>query len=283
MYYFYLNYVILTNRKGRDNMKKRIISAIIMILIVLPFIIKGGIPYSLLVGLIGIMGYKEIIDLRKDKLSEFPNLMKYVGLICLLLLIYSNFEKYGLLFGVPYKLLCLIILFICIPIIFYKDKYKVSDAFHLLSDILFLGIGFNLFISIYNYNIKYFILLILITTLTDTFALFGGKLIGKHKFTNISPNKTIEGSLIGTVLSTFVSTMYYVNVINSDVNIFKVVCLIIFLSIIGQCGDLFFSAIKREYNKKDFSKLIPGHGGILDRLDSMIFVLLAFVIIISYI
>ena len=264
-------------------MKKRIISAIIMLMIVIPLIVIGGIPYSLAVGLIGCMGYKEIIDLRHDKLNEYPLLMKCLGLISMLYLIYSNFEKYGLLFGVSYKVLCMIILVICIPIILYKKRYNINDAFHLLADVLFLGIGFNLLITVYNYGIKYFILLILITTLTDTFALFGGKLVGKHKFTNISPNKTIEGCLIGTLVSTFVCTMYYINVISSVSSVFSVICVIIFLSIIGQCGDLFFSAIKREYNKKDFSNLIPGHGGILDRLDSIIFVLFAFILVMSYI
>ena len=265
------------------KLKKRIVSAIIMLLIIIPLIILGGIPYSLAVGLIGCFAFKELIDLRKDKNNEYPNIMKYVGLISMLYLIYSNFEKYGLLFGISYKLLCTIILITCIPIIFYKEKYKINDAFHLLSNILFIGIGFNLFILIYNYNIKYFIMLILITILTDTFALFGGKLIGKHNFTSISPNKTIEGCVIGSLVSTFVCTMYYINVIGNSNNIIKVIFVILFLNIIGQLGDLFFSAIKRQYNKKDFSDLIPGHGGILDRLDSIIFVMFAFSLIINYI
>ena len=106
-------------------------------------------------------------------------------------------------------------------------------------------------------------------------------MVGKHKFTSISPNKTIEGCIIGTIISTFVATMYYINIIGNTTNIFKIVSLIALLSIIGQCGDLFFSAIKRENNKKDFSNLIPGHGGILDRLDSIIFVMFAFIIIIG--
>lgn len=263
-------------------MKKRILSAIILIAIVVPIIVIGGMPYSLMVGLIGCIAYKELIEIRKDKLNDYPVVMKCIGLVSMLFLIYSNFEKFGLLFGVSYKVLCGIILALCVPIIFIKN-YKVTDALHLLSNVLFLGIGFSLLISIYNYGIKYFILLILITTMTDTFALFGGTLVGKHKFTTISPNKTIEGCIIGSVISTFISSMYYFNIIGNTNNILNVILVILFLSIIGQCGDLFFSAIKRECNKKDFGKLIPGHGGILDRLDSIIFVMFAFVLVITYI
>lgn len=264
-------------------MKKRITSAIIMILIVVPFFIIGGIPYSLAVGLIGCIAYKELIEIRKEKKNDYPNFMKFIGLIGMLLLIYSNFEQYGLLFGVSYKLLCGIILMMCIPSLIYKNKYSVTDAFHLIANVLFLGIGFNLLISIYNYGIKYFVLLILITTMTDTFALFGGTLIGKHKFTSISPNKTIEGCVIGSLVSTFISTMFYINVIGNTKSLFTIISVILFLSLVGQCGDLFFSAIKREFNKKDFGSLIPGHGGVLDRLDSIIFVLFAFILIINFI
>lgn len=253
-----------------------------MIAIVIPILCIGGIPYSLAVGLIGVKGYFELIDLRKNKDNDYPNMMKVIGMVVLLFLIYNNFEKYGLLFGVSYKLLCTTCLLIFTPIIFYKDKYKIEDAFNLFSKILFLGIGFNLLISVYNYGIKYFILLILITTMTDTFALMGGTLIGKHTFTKISPNKTIEGCIVGSLLGTFISTAYYINIINSSVNLLIMIPLILLLTLVGQAGDLFFSAIKREYKIKDFSNLIPGHGGILDRLDSLIFVLLAFVALITY-
>jgi len=252
-----------------------------MFIIIIPILILGGIPYSLMVGLISLIAYKEMLDLRKEK-KDYPNLVKLFGLISILYLIYSNFEKYGLLFGLSYKILCGIILLICLPTLFFKQKYKIEDAFQMLATILFLGLGFNLLISVYNYGIKYFILLIMITILTDTFALFGGKLIGKHNFTSISPNKTIEGCIIGSLVSTFVCTVYYLNVINNVSSILQVIIIIFVLSVVGQCGDLFFSAIKREFNKKDFSNLIPGHGGVLDRLDSIIFVLFAFVFIISY-
>ena len=77
-------------------------------------------------------------------------------------------------------------------------------------------------------------------------------------------------------------TVYYTTFINVQTNLIMIIGIILMLSIIGQLGDLFFSAIKRQHDIKDFSRLIPGHGGIMDRLDSLIFVALIFMIIIDY-
>ncbi len=77
-------------------------------------------------------------------------------------------------------------------------------------------------------------------------------------------------------------TMYYTTVINVQTNLFKVIGIILLMTIIAQIGDLFFSAIKRHYNIKDFALLIPGHGGVLDRIDSIIFTVLVYVIFMGY-
>ena len=146
-----------------------------------------------------------------------------------------------------------------------------------------------------NNNIKYFtsresesynsidinknllVYLVLITVMTDTFAYLTGMLIGKHKLLEvISPKKTWEGLIGGTFFGVFIATIYYITVINSNISLLIVIPITLLLSIVGQLGDLFFSAIKRYFDKKDFSNLMPGHGGVLDRLDSLIFVLLAY-------
>ena len=87
----------------------------------------------------------------------------------------------------------------------------------------------------------------------------------------------------GTVFGVFIATVYYHVVIDSLLPIYIVILMTLFLSILGQLGDLVFSAIKRYFGKKDFSNIMPGHGGVLDRLDSIIFVMLGFMFFISII
>ena len=92
----------------------------------------------------------------------------------------------------------------------------------------------------------------------------------------ISPNKTLEGMIGGTVFGVIIPTIYYNLFVNSANPIYVIVLITLFLCILGQLGDLVFSAIKRYFSKKDFSDVLPGYGGILDRLDSIIFVVLGF-------
>ena len=77
--------------------------------------------------------------------------------------------------------------------------------------------------------------------------------------------------------------MFYINILNPQVGILKIILVVLLLSVMGQIGDLVFSKIKREAKIKDFSNMIPGHGGVLDRFDSLIFVVITYLIIFIYI
>lgn len=261
-------------------MKNRVISAVIMAAIIIPILYFGGIWFDIGIAILAVIAFKELLDVKKE--SKIPSFMKIVGLICMLMLTYVNINGHTFIFGLSYETLSLVFLLLLAPTVFLsKYNYKVNDAFYLSAVTLFVGVIFNLFIMLFNESILLFIFVILIACVTDIFALFGGKLIGKHKLTKISPNKTIEGSITGTVIAIIIGTTYYITLIDST-NIIKIVLLTAFLSIVGQIGDLFFSLIKRENNVKDYSNLIPGHGGILDRIDSIIFILIAFVFIMQY-
>lgn len=124
------------------------------------------------------------------------------------------------------------------------------------------------------------IFIFIIAFITDTYAYIGGSLIGRHKLTSISPKKTIEGSLIGTLMGTLVGTVYYYNLV-LGVTLFETIVLCLVLTLLSEIGDLFFSTIKRYFEKKDYSNIIPGHGGILDRFDSVIYVSLGLSLILS--
>lgn len=111
---------------------------------------------------------------------------------------------------------------------------------------------------------------------TDTFAYFVGSTFGKHKLIErVSPNKSIEGAIGGTFFALVITSIYFamLNKNNAIYDINAFVVFIIFLSSIsGQFGDLFASKIKRYTEIKDYAQILPGHGGILDRFDSLIFI-----------
>ncbi len=263
-------------------MKKRIISAIVALAIVIPLIIIGGKPYIIGVGVISILALKEIFDLKQSH-KPIPDIIKLLNIICLLLLVYSEFDGYSLAFGLSYRAIAITLIILLIPTLFYKnDKYTTKDALYLVGSTILLGLFFNALILIRVLDLKLLGYLIIITTMTDTFAYIVGKLIGRNKVCpKISPNKTWEGCIAGTLLGSFIAIAYYSILISSIT--FKLLIVTVGLSIVGQLGDLFFSKIKRENKIKDYSNIMPGHGGILDRLDSICFVVLAYLIIYSII
>jgi len=266
-------------------MKKRILSAIVALAIFIPIFIKGGLIYSLAIYIISLLGLKEFLNAKNSK-KNIPTFVEFISYIIFTLLVLSNINSKEMIFSIDFRVLSALFLVYLIPTVLYHDReqYSVTDAFYMIAGIFFLGISFSLLIIVRNINLNLIIYLFLITILTDSYAYITGSLIGRHKLLKeISPNKTWEGMIGGTVLGTIISTIFYIIVINPNIPIFQISLITLFLSIIGQFGDLCFSAIKRYFGIKDFSNIMPGHGGILDRFDSIIFVVLGFMFFISII
>jgi len=263
-------------------MKTRLISAVIALAILIPLVWIGGIPFAILIGIISILAYKEVLDLKKSH-GEIPLLIKIFGLISILYIVLGNLNLSSLNLIMSYPKVLLPIVLTLIPTVFYKkDKYQTKDAFYLLGTIYLIGMFFNLIISLRNIDVNILIYLLAITFLTDTFAYLVGCLIGKHKMSpKISPKKSWEGAIAGLIGGTAVAVIVYSNLVG-DFSL-KLVFITMILSIVGQIGDLVYSKIKRENDIKDFSNIMPGHGGILDRIDSLSFIVFTYVILLWFI
>jgi len=243
----------------------RVISSVIGLLIFIGIISWGHFPFFILMTLITAVGLKEFNNITEH--DNFHALLTS-GLLFLIVSYLNLIFKID--FPVEY-------LFIIVLLMFFYDSFRKNDldniihttSFNLLA-IIYIVFGLIYFIYLRNIDFKFGLWIALVGTwLTDIGAYFVGKYYGKIKLApRISPNKTVEGALGGiTVSFIFVITItLYINVFNGLWLIYAV--LLPFVAIVG---DLFESAIKRAAGVKDSGNIIPGHGGILDRFDSLLF------------
>lgn len=264
-------------------MKNRIIGIVFMLLLFIPIIYLGGDYYKIAISLIGFLALKEVLDLKETK-KKTPSFVKLLAFISLLFIILSKFSVNNYSLYIDYRVLSGMFVLFMMPLIIYSDldKYNIIDAVYLIGIVLFLGFVFNLAIFMREYDLKRLIYIIVISVSCDTFAYIAGNLSGREKLApKISPKKSIIGFIFGIIFSTIIaSTFYYVS-IDYTLNIWLLIGATLFLALLSQLGDLIFSSIKRYYNRKDFSSLVFGHGGVLDRFDSLLFVLIGYIFFIS--
>ena len=261
-------------------MKQRTISAMILLVILIGCLVISSKLFGIVMLVISIFGFNEFFDIKyKDRLKEL-RYIKLLGILGLILVTLNNtFYRVDINVVILFPLIIL-----SLPIIFYNDNklYNINDFLYILGIVYFLGFSFGNIIYLRDTDVLKCIFIFIIAFITDTYAYIGGSLIGRHKLTSISPKKTIEGSLIGTIMGVLVGTVYYYNLIGG-ISLPLTIILCTVLTILSEVGDLMFSSIKRYFNKKDYSNLIPGHGGVLDRFDSVIYVSLGLSLILSMI
>ncbi len=184
------------------------------------------------------------------------------------------------------SILFIVVIFSWIEWIKVIEKIRFKKIFRIIHIILFLIYLLMTFIVCFNVFIidKYFFLTILmICVFSDVGGYVFGKTFGGKKLTKISPNKTVSGSLGSFTLSYigfFVIYLYFNDLLFVRLQIQALVFIPFFISLICQSGDLFISYYKRKAKIKNTGNLIPGHGGLLDRIDGIIFALpIGFIII----
>ncbi|WP_373898465.1 phosphatidate cytidylyltransferase [Haloimpatiens sp. FM7315] len=248
---------------------KRYLGAILLAPLVI-FLFLGGefLRYLLLV--LSLMGMYEFFKVIKEKNIKPIASIAYIACTFYYILINKS---------VDYKLIALSLVMLafvglCIPVL--TSKYNFIDVALTLFGYIYIPVFFS-FIYIINLksNGNYLIWLVFLSSwLCDTTAYYSGRFLGKHKLNSrVSPNKTIEGAVGGLMGSTVACIIFGNYLISKGVgiSIYNFAAIGFLSGIFSQFGDLVASSIKRYINVKDYGNIIPGHGGILDRFDSILF------------
>ena len=235
--------------------KTRLISGILLVIAALLTIISGN--YVLFVTLlcVSLLGMQELykaMGVHKDQ-TEFLELAGYLGAILYYVSLLLGFERYGTM------AILIALILIMFVYVFSYPKYNANQVMATFFGVVYVAVMLSFILLTRNLPDGKFIvwLIFLCSWGCDTCAYCVGMLIGKHKMAPVlSPKKSIEGAVGGVVGAALLGVIYAVATHGA---------------MISMVGDLAASAIKRNQGIKDYGKLIPGHGGILDRFDSVIF------------
>ncbi|MBQ7641393.1 MAG: phosphatidate cytidylyltransferase [Acholeplasmatales bacterium] len=192
---------------------------------------------------------------------------------------------------------------IMMSIMIIAPNYTVADVGKFFISIMYIGVCTGAVTVLRYFGVRFIVYLAGITVFTDIFALVFGMALGKHKMAPVtSPKKTWEGAIGGSLIATVCGTLviflypYYSNLFHPEGSIeffegvfrygeftlvgkiFSALFLSLFMSACSQIGDLVASKLKRTYGIKDYSNIFPGHGGVLDRFDSLFFASAVFLI-----
>lgn len=246
--------------------KTRLLSGIVLVAVALLTIISGG--YVLFFTLLGIslIGMQELYKVMKVREDHFNALeiAGYLGAVIYYVLMSLDFEKYGMM-GVIISFMMFMFVYV-----FTYPKFKADQVMPAFFGVVYVAVMLSFIYLTRNLpDGKFLVWLIFLCSWgCDTCAYCVGMLIGKHKMAPVlSPKKSVEGA-VGGVAGAALLGVIYAAATQGPMLEYAVICAI--GALISMVGDLAASAIKRNQNIKDYGKLIPGHGGILDRFDSVI-------------
>lgn len=248
-------------------MVKRVLSGVLAIPLLIFLVYSGGLILKISASVVVLMALREFYNSFHHK-NIFP--LSYVGYLFTIFMFWNNSSLYV-------NLSFLLITFSLLIIFLFNKKVKFIDIAITLIGFLYISYFFLHIVLTSNFDNRLFIWYIfIIAWCADTAAYFAGNFLGtkifgpKKLFPEVSPNKTIEGFIGGIIGSSLVSCLFAYLFIPRF--IFHSIALGFLGSIISQIGDLVASKIKRFVGIKDFGNIMPGHGGVLDRFDSILLV-----------
>jgi len=253
--------------------KQRIVTGLLIAGVTFPPLYFGGIILDVLLMAFAVIGINEVI-----KCFNLKNELLYTFLVFTITLCAYVFSINQLTFFIVIFLLVLFIMSI-LDVNFTIDHLAILFTSTILVILAVVGIR-----ELRDFNVMLLFLVLIGTYATDSFAYLIGSKFGKHKLIErISPKKTVEGLLGGWIMSfVFIMLIYYIW-LTPVITLIQAIVIGIILPLIGQLGDLAFSMIKRKYQLKDFGSIFPGHGGILDRVDSLVFTVIIMLVFLQWI
>lgn len=254
-------------------MKQRIITGVIAGALFLALLVVGKIYFDILVALLVIIAMQELFKMAKLHLLSFEGILATLAALSLTLPI--GVKWFGLNLDGGSMLFTIFVFAMLTGMVFSKGNYSFEDVGFPFLSAFYVGIGFQNLLAARKSGLVVVFLALFIVWATDIGAYFVGRSIGKRKLLpSVSPNKTVEGSIGGIIAAIAVAVVIYFLYSQNlpQIGYLKLIIFTIIFSVVGQIGDLVESSIKRHYGVKDSGKILPGHGGILDRFDNLIFV-----------
>ena len=254
-------------------MRTRLITSIVLIVVLLPLLfVPSAVFFAAVAALSLIASYEFYRMVRKQDTKPLP-----ASLFALVVLAVYSLSALILLGTLSEALFFPLVLLLLIVFLAKRVFTHDVNSATLFQGALYIGLPFASLTYVHAQGIMALLYLLMLAMLTDVFAYFTGIRFGKHKLApRISPKKTVEGAIGGTLIAVGIATPFALyfdlfGIGDSFSSIALVVLFSVMVSLIAQLGDLIASAFKRRYDIKDFSNLMPGHGGILDRFDSTMF------------
>ncbi len=238
----------------------RVTSGIIGLSLLIAVLYTGGPVMAASIFAVSVIGLREFYKAMKS-LNRKPDMI--IGAIAALFISVDFLMKFS-----STSLIFVAIVITLLSKTVLSEQFDIFDAAVTLIGIIYIPflLGHTLLLD----STPYLWLIFLIAFGTDTFAYLIGSKFGKHKLSpKISPKKSVEGSF-GGIVGSIVATLIYANLVNIEPAL-SLVTIALIGSIVSQLGDLSASKIKRLAGLKDFGRLMPGHGGMLDRFDSVLF------------